>query len=346
MVARDAHSGSRPLPARTTVYEVARQAGVSVATVSRAFSRPDRVNTHTRDHVLAVAAEIGYQPNPEARVSSSARTGTIALLVTDIANPHFFGIMRGASRQAAATRRSILLGETDEHPETERILVERLSSTVDGFVLAASRMTNDDLRRLAKTKPVALVNRELSGVSSVTVEHEAGTQQIVEHLASLGHRSIAFLAGPKTSWTGAKRWQSLDAAAHHLGLTATRLGPFNPTIAGGAAAADAALVSKATAVVAFNDLLALGVLHRLADRGIPVPGQISVVGYDNIFGSDFSSPTLTTLGGPADQMGRAAVELVVRMIREPGHSTTSTRQILPSQLTIRTSTGPATGRTT
>lgn len=328
-------------PPGLTVYDVAREAGVSVATVSRAFGRPDRVNARTREHVLAVASRIGYQPNPVARALASARKDAIGVIVSDIANPHFFGVIRGAGRQAAAAEVSMVLGETEHEPETERILIGRLRGTVDGFVLAASRMTNDDIRDLARSMPVALVDRELAGVPSVIIEHDSGTRQIAEHLASLGHRSIAFLAGPRTSWSGAKRWQSIAAAAEQLELDATRLGPFNPTIAGGAAAADAALVSGATAVIAFNDLLALGVIQRLAERGVRVPDQLSVVGYDNIFGADFSNPPLTTLGGPTGQAGRVAVDLVLRMIREPGRPTANTRLVVPSQLTIRGSSGPA-----
>lgn len=327
-------------PAAPTVYDVAEAAEVSVATVSRAFSRPERVNVRTREHVLRVASEVGYQLNSTARALAASRNDAVGVIVTDIANPHFFGVIRGAGRQAAASDYSMILGESDNDPETEKTLIRRLRSTVDGFVLAASRMSNDELRELADSIPLVLIDRELSGVPSVIIEHDSGTRQIVEHLASLGHRTIAYLAGPKTSWSGVQRWRSLDAAAKHLGLTATKLGPFTPTIAGGAAAADAALVSKATAIVAFNDLLALGVVRRLTDRGVVVPEQLSVVGYDNIFGADFSNPPLTTLGGPTDKAGRGAVELVLRMIREPIRSTPAPRLVVPSQLTIRASSGP------
>jgi len=152
------------------------KAGVAVATVSRAFSRPERVNARTREHVLMVAARIGYQPTPAARAPTPALTDAIGVIVSDIANPHFFGLIRGAGREAAAANRSMILGETEQEPEIEKTLVRRLRSTVDGFVLAASRMTNDDLRDLAKKVPVALVDRELSGIPSVIIEHESGTR--------------------------------------------------------------------------------------------------------------------------------------------------------------------------
>ena len=337
----DEPTGPAGKPTAPTVYDVARAAEVSVATVSRAFSRPERVNARTREHVLRVASEIGYQLDSATRALAASRKDAIAVIVSDIANPYFFGVIRGAGRQAAAANYSMVLGESDNEADTETTLIRRLRSTVDGFVLAASRMPNDELRDLARTIPVVLIDRELPGLPSVIIEHDSGTRQIVEHLASLGHQSIAFLAGPKNSWSAAQRWRSLDAAAKHLGLPATRLGPFTPTIQGGAAAADAALVSKATAIVAFNDLLALGVIQRLTERGIKIPDQLSVVGYDNIFGSDFSNPPLTTLGGPTDKGGRAAVELVLRMIREPGRPTSDTRLVVPSQLTIRASSGPS-----
>lgn len=293
-------------PAAPTVNDVARAVGVSVATVSRAFSKPERVNVRTREHVLRVASEVGYQLNSAARALAASRKDAIAVIVSDIANPHFFGVIRGAGRQSAAADYSMVLGESDNEPDTEKTLIRRLRSSIDGFVLAASRMSNEELNDLAQTIPVALIDRELPGVPSVIIEHDSGTRQIVEHLASLGHRSLVFLAGPTTSWSGVQRWRSLEAAAKQLGLPVTRLGPFTPTIAGGAAAADAALgVSRATAIIAFNDLLALGVIQRLAERGVKVPEQLSVVGYDNIFGTDFSNPRLTTLGGPTDKTGRA-----------------------------------------
>jgi DNA-binding LacI/PurR family transcriptional regulator len=185
-----------------------------------------------------------------------------------------------------------------------------------------------------------LLNREVDGVSSVVVDPDDGSRQIVEHLASLGHRSLAYLAGPLTSWVGARRWRALAAAARSRGMTATRLGPFQPAVVSGPAAADASLGSGATALVAHNDLLAIGMLRRLAERGVRVPEQVSVVGYDDIFGADFCSPPLTTLAGPHEKAGRAAVDVLVAAL-ETRTEAQVRRVTMPSYLVIRASTAAA-----
>jgi LacI family transcriptional regulator len=148
-----------------------------------------------------------------------------------------------------------------------------------------------------------------------------------------------FLGGPAESWSGARRWRGLQTAARARGLGATRHGPYSPTLAGGAAAADAAVASGATALVAHNDLLAIGVLGRLRERGVDVPGQVSVVGFDDIFGSSFCAPPLTTLAEQVREAGARAVEsLLMQMQRRDRQPA---RVVLPTQLVVRGSTGVA-----
>ncbi|MUL41759.1 LacI family transcriptional regulator [Streptomonospora sp. PA3] len=328
-------------PKRTTVYDVAREAGVAASTVSRAFSNPRRVNATTRRHVLAVAERLGYHPSPLATALQSGRTATLAMLVPDIANPHFFGTIRGAERRATAADITFILGFTEESADTERDQIERLARSVDGFVLASSRMPDSTTADLAREHNLVLVNREVDGLPSVVVDNASGSAQIVDHLASLGHRSLVYLSGPHQSWLAGERWRALSAGAGRRGMGATRLGPFPPQVAGGGAAADAALVSGATAVVAHNDLLAIGILRRLAERGVQVPEQISVVGYDDIFGADFCVPALTTLAGPQEEAGRSAVEILLTTGSARADPESPRRVVLPSHLVIRDSTGPA-----
>ncbi|KIH99781.1 LacI family transcriptional regulator [Streptomonospora alba] len=330
-----------PTPKRTTVYDVAREAGVAASTVSRAFSNPRRVNGATRRHVLEIAERLGYHPNPLATALQSGHTATVAMLVPDIANPHFFGPIRGAERRATAADITFMLGFTEESADTERDKIERLARSVDGFVLASSRMPEATTAELAREHNLVLIDRQVEGLPSVVVDNAAGSRQIVDHLASLGHRSLVYLSGPHISWLAGERWRALSAGAEERGMTATRLGPFPPQVAGGGAAADAALVSGATAVVAHNDLLAIGILRRLAERGVSVPEQISVVGYDDIFGADFCVPALTTLAGPQEESGRAAVEILLTKGSTRPSDDGPRRVVLPSHLVIRDSTGPA-----
>lgn len=324
----------------TTIHDVAREAGVAASTVSRTFTNPQRVNINTREHVLAAADRLGYRHVSSTRTGPGGATATVALLVPDITNPAFFGIIRGAERQASAAGYTLILADTEESADLETRHIDRLAPAVDGFVLASSRLPDADIRRVSETRLITLFNREVEGVPGVVVDNDDGTRQIVEHLASLDHRSVAYLAGPRASWADARRWRALEAAAKRLGLTATRLGPFPPSVAGGAAAADAAVGHGASAVVAFNDLLAIGVLRRFAERGLDVPGDVSVVGYDDIFGADFCSPPLTTLAAPIEDAGRSAVGLLLEMVDRTAVNPRR-RVVLPSHLRIRGSSGPA-----
>jgi LacI family transcriptional regulator, repressor for deo operon, udp, cdd, tsx, nupC, and nupG len=323
---------------RATITDVAARAGVATSTVSRAFSRPERVNHVTREHVLAVAAELGYLPNPAAQALESGRTRTIALLVPDITNPYFAGVIKGAARGAAAADLTLVLGDTAESAAGEERLLRRLGRSVDGFVLSASRLPDHDLRRAAELGPVVLVNRATTGLPCMVADYDSGTRQIVEHLASLGHGSFVFAGGPAESWSGHRRWLGLQTAAADLGLTAQRFGPYTPTLAGGTAAADAVVSSGTTAVVCHNDMLAIGVMQRLVERGRTVPGDVSIVGFDNIVGADFCTPSLTTLAERTEDAGRRAVEALV--LQANSRTPHAAVRLMPTQLVVRDSTGP------
>jgi DNA-binding LacI/PurR family transcriptional regulator len=323
-----------------TIYDVAAVAGVATSTVSRAFSSPTRVSAKTRERVLAAAAELGYRPNPHARALLSGRHHTVAMVVSDITNPHYFELIRGAEMRARASEYTLVLVNAEESPRVEYDQIQRLASSVDGFVLAASRLPDENLRQIAAQRPVVLMSRELSGLASVVLDHVQGCRQIVEHLASLGHRELTYLAGPQNSWMAKTRWSALRAAAEELGLEARRIGPFTPKVSQGGAAADGALHAGATAIVAHNDLLAIGVVQRLAQRSVRVPDDVSVVGFDNIFAANLCTPTLTTLGGAHADVGRAAVEILLDAVGPIRAKESAPPQVvLPTELVLRQSTG-------
>jgi len=318
-----------------TLEDVAREAGVAVSTVSRALSRPERVSARTREHVQAVARRLDYRPNLLARGLPSGRTRMLALLVTDITNPHQFGLIRGAENQAGAAGYTLVLADSRGRPELEAELAGRLGSSVDGFVLASSRRPDDELVELRGRRPLALYNRELAGFPSVVNDQDDSSRQIVDHLVALGHRALAYLGGPRNAWMENRRWAALDAHARASGARIARLGPFPPTLEGGVAAADVGLAAEATALVAFNDLMAIGVLRRLEQRGVAVPGAVSVVGHDDIFGADFCHPPLTTVASPVEEAGRALVGLLLDSRLDT--------IVLPTELRVRASTGAARG---
>lgn len=333
--------------AKVTIYDVAERAGVAPSTVSRAFGLPGRVGEATRQRILAAAEELGYQPRSPVRSSSEGRHRTIAMVLSDITNPHFFELIRGAEQRAKAASHTLVLVNAEESARIELEQVHDLEPKVDGFVLASSRLTDHDLRDLASRHQVVLLNRELDGLASVRLDTESGCRQILEHLASLGHQRFTYCAGPPASWMGGARWAALRAGAETYGLEARRIGPYTPTVASGGAAADAALRADTTALVVHNDLLAMGVIRRLAARGVRVPQDVSVIGFDNIFAADLVQTPLTTLGGPGANAGRLAVDmLLTSLARNPVRSGSLTdaptdRVVLPTELVLRDSSGPA-----
>jgi DNA-binding LacI/PurR family transcriptional regulator len=317
-----------------TLQDVAREAGVAVSTVSRALSDPRRVNVRTREHVASVAQRLGYRPNRLAQALPTGRTGMLAVVVPDITNPHHFGLIRGAEAQARAAGSTLIIADSQESPELEAAHLDRLGSSVDGFLLVSSRLPDAELRELAERVPVVLFNRRVEELPSLATDSADGSRQVVEHLVALGHRSLAYLAGPPAAWSDGERWRALAAAGATAGATVVRCGPFLPTLDSGPAAADVGIGTGATALVAFNDLLAIGVLRRLEERGIDVPGQVSVVGFDDIFGADFCHPPLSTVAAPVDDAGRALVDVL--LATRPGRPAIT----LPTHLRVRESTGP------
>lgn len=315
-----------------TLQDVAREADVAVSTVSRALSNPDRVSRAMRERVQEVARRLGYA---SARIP--VRYSLLALMVSGIANPYNAALVRGVESQARAAGASLVVGDIADGPEVELAYLERLRDRgVDGIVLASSRLPEAELISSARGSDVVLFNREVEGLPSVVTDSRDGSRQIVEHLAALGHRSIAYLAGPQAMWTDNERWRGLSENAARLGVDIVRLGPFMPRLDQGSSAADVGLGSGATALVAFNDLLAIGVLQRLRRRNVVVPGAISVVGHDDIFGADFCQPSLTTLHSDVEHAGRTLVDLVLgRILSRP-----ETPIVIPTQLVVRESTGP------
>jgi len=322
-----------------TITDVARLAGVAASTVSRALSNPTRVNAVTRRRIEQAAAELAYVPSSQARSLASGRTGTVALLVPDIANPFYFDLIRGSQRQLRAAGYTQLLVDTEESTEIEADTLEIMRKSADGVILAASRLDESQLVAAAARQPLVTVNRDLPDVPSVLIDTPTGVRQALTHLHSLGHRRIAYVAGPAGSWSSARRWEALQDAATELEVDLTFLGPWAPHAAAGATAADSVASRDVTACIVFNDLLAIGMLKRLAQRGIRVPEDLSIVGTDDIFGSDFCHPPLTTVSAPIEEAGRVAVTMLLSRLSQNG--TPRVRTVLPTYLRTRESSGPA-----
>ncbi|ACQ78856.1 transcriptional regulator, LacI family [Beutenbergia cavernae DSM 12333] len=325
-----------------TLADIAARADLSESTVSRALSAPDKVNPATRERVLAIAKELGYVPNRVARSLSSGRTDLIGLVVPDIANPFFPPIIKAVQARAAIKGWTVLIADIDERAADELPLARTIRRRVDGLVIASPRTGADRLGELAQLAPVVFINREIPGSTSVIIDAGDGMGQAVEHLAALGHRTIAYLNGPRRSWSNEQRRHAVEQTAERLGLTLVQHGPFEPQVQSGVHAADLVLAGEATGVIAYDDLIALGVLARVAERGLRVGTDLSVIGVDDSPMSAMAYPTLTSVHVPGTEAGVTAVDTLLALIDEPdsgpGHVT------LETQLVVRSSTGPVAAR--
>ncbi|WP_309124635.1 LacI family DNA-binding transcriptional regulator [Arthrobacter sp.] len=326
-----------------SIYDVARVAGVSASTVSRAFARPGRVSHRTAQRIFAAAEEVGYR---STHVTGSARPGgqrtsMIALVIADIRNPVYADIVRGAEAAAAEAGYTMLLAHTQESDSKERQALERALPTVDGIVLSSSRMSDSGIRMLAKQKPMIVMNRAVADVASVVPDNPRGIKRAAEHLGELGHRVITYLAGPEASWADGTRWRSLREAGMELELSVRRSTSHLPTIQGGEKAAAEWLHHRTSAVIAYNDQMAIGFIRALKHHGVSVPGDVSVVGFDNSYGAALVTPALTTVEAPLYSLGATAVNNLLAF-SAGAVSQSNKLVVLPTRLVVRDSTGPAT----
>jgi DNA-binding LacI/PurR family transcriptional regulator len=251
-------------------------------------------------------------------------------------------VLKGAQVRALQADHAIFLADTDENPRLEAELIRTMAKQVDGVVLCSSRMALAELRQVASETLIVLINRRIQDVPTVLMDNAGGVRQVIQHLAALGHRRCAFLSGPRNSWSNHQRRRGLRAAAPAHGIEVLELGPFAPRFEAGVQGADVALAAGVTAVLAFNDLMALGVLSRLADRGVAVPAEVSVVGFDNIPMSGMTTPPLTTVELPMELSGRVAVELLLeRLADRDAGSDGAGQRVLGTQLIVRSSTAPS-----
>jgi LacI family transcriptional regulator len=322
-----------------TIGSVAQVAGVSRATVSRAFTRPQMLRPETVEKVREAARQLGYVPNPAAKALSTGRFGNIAMVVPDIANPYIPPMISAVEEQAEAAGFAVFLGNSSEDAAREDRLLRKLTPQVDGFVLAASRMGEDLIRRHAQERPLVLVNRDIESIPRVLIDTAGGVAQAVEHLAGLGHRRLAYLSGPAHSWANTQRRRAVKRTGEKLGLDVVMLPARLSSYDAGRQAAGALLESGATAVVAFDDLLAHGVLTGLAERGIRVPEQFSVAGCDDVLAAQ-TFPPLTTVSARAREAGATAVELLTSRLGSAGRAMSDVRVMLDTTLVTRSTTGP------
>jgi LacI family transcriptional regulator len=330
-------TGPGRAPRSPTIDDVAKAAGVASSTVSRAFSRPGRVSFETSERIRRVAAEMGYRTNSLARALPTGHTSMIALAISDITNPFYNEIILGAQVAASEAGYTILLADTQESGVHERTALDRAVSMVEGIVLATTRMSDSAIRMTAKQRPVIVLNRAVTDVPCVVTDNPRGVRRAVEHLAELGHQRITYLAGPEASWAAGIRWRALRESAMELELQVRRIGPVPPTVAGGAQAAAEFAHHPTSAVIAYNDLVAIGAIRALTSMGARIPQDVSVIGFDNIFAAELVTPPLTTVAAPLGAMGRTAVSNLLAIVRG-ARPRAQAPVTLPCRLIVREST--------
>ena len=308
-----------------TIADVAARAGVSLATVSRVMNGNLSVDRALAERVRAAAAELNYSASPLARSLVLGKTNTIAVVVPDLENPTFHGVLRGLSRAAARDGYHVLIADSDESVPEERILAVETRRRCDGLVLCAPRMAETELRPLLEElRPVVLVNRDVGspGTPVVAADYRAALTELLDLLYGYGHRSLAFLAGAPQSASNARRLAAvrdfLDAHAD----ASIQILQCGVSFAEGYESAGQVLASSATGVLAFNDLVAMGLMSALIERGVRVPAEMSVVGFDDIPFARYLTPPLTTASVPVTELGRHAWQRMWDLLndRAPGHA--------------------------
>lgn len=296
-----------------TIHDVAREAGVSIATVSRSLNGQTRVSEDTRRRVIEVARALDFSPNRAARGLVTGRSGNVGVLVPDLANPFFSPIVAGIEHVAQGRDLGVFLADSREEVDAEERLVRRLGQQVDGVVVVASRLPDETLLELASRVPLVLVNRVVPGLSAVAVDAHQGMADLLGRLAALGHRQVSYLDGPEASWSGRTKLAGLTEAAERHGVDLRVLGHYAPSFAAGREAAESVLAADHSAVIAFDDLIAWGLLTRAQDLGVRVPEQISIAGFDDAFEQGMIRPALTTVSPQGASMGAIAADMLMRL---------------------------------
>jgi len=331
---------------RYNIREVAQAAKVSVATVSRTLQMPDVVAPATRSRVQAAIERFGYRPNAQARMLRTARTHVIVALVPDISNPFFAEVIRGIEQVAHQNGYSVLLGDTQNSRVREKAYAELLETKqADGLITLMPHIPP-----VAMARPFPIVNAceyvKDKSITSVYVDNEAASHDAVNYLLTLGHRDIAFVTGPMGSPINVDRDRGYEQALQQAGIKRDRrltaVGDFS--VESGIRAVDGLLAKQQrfTAVFCSNDEMAIGAMSAVKSKGLKVPQDISVIGFDDIRFARYTDPPLTTVAQPKDELGREAMNMLIELMR--GVDVPARKRILPTQLVVRGSTARCPGK--
>lgn len=334
-----------------SIEDIARVAGVSHSTVSRALHDSSLIRLEVRERIQRLANEMGYTPNAIAQSLQTRRTSTIGLVVTSIDDPFLGDVVRGVEEVARSGGFSVFLSATHNDPDQEMEIIETFHRRrVDGILVASSRITTKYKKRLDHIRlPTVFINSQAESQDDllhwVAVDDRLGAQLAVEHLLRLGHRSIGYLGvncRPKSNQQRLEGYQNAMAIADMVGQSEWAViapgteASDEEDVAAGQAQLPHLLATGITAVFCYNDMVAIGVLMACKERGIAVPGELSVVGFDDIRMASYVSPALTTIHQPKVELGRLATEVMLDLLNDRP----AKNHVLQPALITRASTAP------
>ena len=327
----------------TSIKDVAAKAGVSIATVSHVLNETRGTRPETKARVLAAIEELGYSQNQAARNLARGRSSLLGLIISDIRNPFFPEITSGFQDQALAHAMDALVLNTNYDPQRSVNAVRRLIGLqVPGVAMLTSQV-DPVAAELLPRAGVASVHFDLGrvnrNISNIVVDYAHGISEALGHLAGLGHKKIGYIGGPLQLPSAQVRRRAFLESSARMGLEPGRAIDADFTVRGGYVACEEMLKeSTPTAIVAGNDLTAIGVLHCAYDAGLRVPEDLSVVGFDDILFSEYTQPALTTVAVPRMEIGRIAFQALWEMINDPEHAGREFR--VDTRLVVRQSTMP------
>jgi LacI family transcriptional regulator len=320
MAKTDSPSNDPPQSAtgkRATLKEVAKAAGVSLASASYAINGAGSVGEATREHILKVAAQLGYRPNQSAKAMKTGRTGAIGLILPDLTNPFFPNLAQGVIQAARAHGYSVFLTDTEGSPEAEQRSVSLLvDHGVDGVIWFPIADT-DTVGKLIEGTPAVVLDRNLPGYDVIQADYADGGRLAAEHLIEAGHVNIGVISGPHAASSARQRAEAaLAVVRERANLTWHVHNAFSLDLEPEVTAALEA--RTATAVIAGADLIAIGAMRHIRAMGLSCPDDVSVIGFDDIPWAQLHTPALTTIDMPVEDMAAAAVETLVRRIANKG----------------------------
>ena len=333
-----------------TIRDVAREAGVSIATVSRVFNDSDRVSEDARRRVRAASSKLDYFPNVAARSLTTSRTHALGVLLPDLYGEFFSEVIRGIDQAARREKYQILLSSS--HADTNALLsaARSMHGRIDGLVaMAPDKGSAGAIDRVARSFPVVLLNPrfQVKGCCTVSIANLDGAYAMVDHLIKLGHRHIVMIKGPRGNVDAEERLRGYRKALSDAGLehrpSLEIQGDFTEASGYQAAAEILHHEPRPTAVFAANDYTAIGLLSALHDAGIDVPQEMAVAGFDDIAIAQYVNPPLTTVHVDAFELGQRAIRLWISAMRSASPASRS-HEVLPSTLVVRNSCGSTQAR--